>query len=100
MLCSILCRTVESETEALQTAGSPLWLIFHTLYCREPFVMVIVIVHDFQTERFRIPAAFVFPDQIFLLWVNIWIAIKNRRDDATAHQAFYDGRTARGTAGV
>ena len=52
--------------------------------------MVIIRVNDFQTERLRISRAFVLADLVFLLGIDVGIAIIYYRRDPVLHQRLND----------
>lgn len=100
MLMGIRGSTLKADTETLQTAAAALRLAFKASDRSEPTVMVIVGIDDFKAEGLRISAAFILPDQIFLLWPDVWVAIEYDGPDAASHQTFDDGRRAWRTACV
>ena len=62
--------------------------------------MVIVGIDDFQAEGLGVSSTFVLADVILFERIDIGIAIIDDGGNAMLHQAFNDGRRARGTTSM
>lgn len=100
VLMSISRSPRQPVFETFQASPAAFRLIFQTRHLAAPFLMVVVVVDDLQTERLRVARALIFPDFILLERVNIGVAVIYIRCHAVLHQAFDDCRRARGAACV
>jgi hypothetical protein len=66
----------------------------------QPVFMVVIGIDNLQTERPGISGAFVFPLDIFLVWIDVGIAVVYDRSDSVLHEILYYCRRTRGAAGV
>lgn len=57
---------------------------------RKPVLVVIIGIHDLQSERLRIAGALVLADLVFLLREDVRIAVIYHRCDAVLKQTLYD----------
>lgn len=90
----------EPVAEALQTAGTPLGLMFQTLRDPLPVLMVIIIIDEVQPVGSTIPAALVPADLILLQREDIRVAVEYGRADTLLEHDLDDRSGTWSTAGV
>ena len=109
MLQRIFRRFEQPVFETLQAASSPLPLSFDgpaSVSCclrphpLQPVGMVIIRIHNVQSEGRSITRTFILTYEIFLKRVNVRIAIIYGRTYAAAHQTFDNGRGTGCATGV
>lgn len=90
MRSGIFRSPAQPQAETTQAASSPLRFPLETLYGCKPCLMVIIGIHYLQTEGTGISGTLILADKIFLVWINVWIAIIYDRLNPFLHQTFHD----------
>ena len=90
MRSGIFRSPAQPQAETTQAASSPLRFLLKALYGCKPCLMVIIGIHYLQTEGTGIAGTLILADKIFLVWINVWIAIIYDRLNPFLHQTFHD----------
>ena len=87
------CRAQQTEFEALQAATAPFGLVLQSPYVTEPGLMVVVIVDDGEAELMGITRYLILADEVFLLRIDVGVAIVDYRLVVVCqHPLYYCGR--------
>lgn len=101
-------RTEQAQTEALQASCAPLrFVLASATHPTEPIVVallpaaqIVVVIDNHEAKLLRIAGDLILTNEVFLLGVDIRIAIVDYRTDVVLRHPFEDSRRTRGAAAM
>ena len=80
------------DLETLQATSASFGFILKSFYRASPFFVIVVGIHDIESQRTGITGTFIFTDIIFLQWINIGVTVIDGWSYVVLHQAFNNCR--------